>query len=369
MNLGYACEWWRPRKPTWSYTAGSLLEALLRAPISVCPLDAQRSLPVALGLQTAYRAVPHASWKYSRLNRALIDRAVTRRARRRSVDAVLEVADVVTPTSVPTFSFQDMNFSVALAYRDAVGADRVSTLPVSEAALSRLADEQMMRYQRMAGLFAASEFYARWLTERQGVPHERVHVVGCGLNHASVDTGRGPGPPGASPRVLFVGVEFVRKGGDVALEAVARIRAGGTDVRLTVVGPSQWPLDAAPPPWVDYRGAIPGNELLEAYATHDVLVMPTRFEAYGIGVLEAQAAALPVVVPRAFALPELVDDGITGVLVETLDADAYAEAIMRVLSDEGIYASTAKAAPSIRERHSWDRVAQRILCTVGSSVS
>ena len=92
--------------------------------------------------------------------------------------------------------------------------------------------------------------------------------------------------------------------------------------------------------------------------------MPSRFEAFGIAVLEAQAAGLPVVTRRAYAFPELVDDGRTGLLVDDPDATSIAEAIATALGSDALYLSTAAAAPEIARRHSWDAVAARVLRAV-----
>jgi glycosyltransferase involved in cell wall biosynthesis len=353
-------EWWYPRPPTWSHIAASLLGGMQAEAGKVSLLDAQRSLPGKALLAAVHRPFPSVPWKYSATNLWLTDRAVRRRARRRGVDAVLEVADVVVPTDVPTFVYQDMNFDVALAHRDDLGAAMVSTFPASADLLRRRADRQRARYDELSGVFTFSSWYARWLVERQGVDARRVHVVGTGLNR--VPARRRPlDTDGPRNRLLFVGVEFDRKGGDLAVAAVEQLRAGGLDLRLSVVGPPSWPHPQPPPPFVDFLGQLAGPALEAAYPEHDLLVLPSRFEAYGIGVLEATAAGLPVVAPKSYALPELVQDGITGLLVDGLTADNLAETIARALSDDGLYERTAEAAPGVVAHHRWDRVARDML--------
>ena len=360
LHVGYAVEWWHPRPPTWSHIAASLLVGLEAEAGRVSLLDAQRSLPGKALLALAHKPFPGVPWKYSAANLWLTDRAVRRRARRCGVDAVLEVADVVVPTDVPTFVYQDMNFDVALAHRDDLGAELVSTFPADADLLRRRADRQRARYEELTGIFTFSSWYARWLVERQGVDSRRVHVVGTGLNRVPARRRPLDGPVPRT-RVLFVGVEFRRKGGDLAVAAIERLRAAGLDLRLSVVGPPAWPHPEPPPPFVDFHGQLAGPALESLYPQHDLLVLPSRFEAYGIGVLEATAAGLPVVAPRAYALPELVQHGRTGVLVDGLDADALADAIAGALADDALYEATAAAADDVIAHHRWDRVARDML--------
>jgi glycosyltransferase involved in cell wall biosynthesis len=341
-----------------------LLEALRRAPIQVSEIDAQRSLPIAALLGAGARFTPGMPWKYSSINRALIDRSVTRGAKRLRPDVVIQLADLMTPTTPPTFCYQDMNFDVALSYRDEVGAELVTTFPVSRANLERLADRQRARYEHMDGVLAWSGWFADWLTERCQVDPAKVHVVGAGINHlaprsGAVDHDR------PRTRLLFVGGDFVRKGGDVVIDAVEQLRGAGVgELTLTVAGRGPWPLAAPPPDWVDYTGDVSGSPVADLYASHDLFVMPSRFEAYGVAVLEAQAAGMPVVTRRAFAFPELVQEGRTGVLIDTFDAAHTAEAIASALGDEELFASAAAAAPEVVRNHGWEAVTKRILDAV-----
>ncbi|HZR23143.1 MAG TPA: glycosyltransferase family 4 protein [Vicinamibacterales bacterium] len=138
--------------------------------------------------------------------------------------------------------------------------------------------------------------------------------------------------PGYRPRVLFVGGDFQRKGGYDLLR-VWRERQLGERADLHVMtGASIDPaslsggvhihfgIDAHTPTWVDL------------WRTADLFVLPTRNEAFGMVFQEAAAAGLPAIGPRLNAVPELIADGRTGLLIPPQDDRALAEAIERLLS-------------------------------------
>src|SRR5207248_10116197 len=87
LTLGFACAWWHPREQTWSYTASRLRRAL-DANAAVIDIEAQRSLPGKIALRAVHAPRRGVPWKYSRLERALIDRSIRRVVSRTKLDAV-----------------------------------------------------------------------------------------------------------------------------------------------------------------------------------------------------------------------------------------------------------------------------------------
>lgn len=83
----------------------------------------------------------------------------------------------------------------------------------------------------------------------------------------------------------------------------------------------------------------------------DVFVMPSLQEGLGLSAMEAQAAALPVVASRVGGLPDLIEDGETGLLVEPQNASALAEAILKLLNDPGLAKRIGRRAQSFIETH------------------
>jgi len=136
---------------------------------------------------------------------------------------------------------------------------------------------------------------------------------------------------------LWVGQTGYRKGLDVAMAAVAQARADLPGLRLRVVGvPAGKPTEG-----VDWLGVIPPDRMAEVYRAADLFIFPTRYESFGLVVIEAMAAGLPVIVSGQIGAG-IVADGRNGVVVPGFDPSHYADAL-RHLAPVAIRAEIAEA--------------------------
>ena len=135
-----------------------------------------------------------------------------------------------------------------------------------------------------------------------------------------------------------------RKGGDAVLAAFARLHAARPDARLLYVSDEP---PAAAPPGVEARPLVPPDVVGRVYAAADVFVNPTRAEGFGFTNVEAQGHGMPVMSTRVGAIPEVVEDGRTGILVDPDDPDELLAAMHRLAADAGLRARLGAAA---RER-------------------
>lgn len=113
---------------------------------------------------------------------------------------------------------------------------------------------------------------------------------------------------------------------------------------------------------VSFAGALPHAELAGVYARSDLYLWPAINEAYGMALLEAQAAGLPVIAGRTGGVPAVVADGLSGLLIQVGDAAAFAAAVGRLLDDERERAQLATGALANARRHD-DRAAARALAS------
>jgi glycosyltransferase involved in cell wall biosynthesis len=168
-----------------------------------------------------------------------------------------------------------------------------------------------------------------------------VRVAAFGAGWAAERAGRAGHEP---VRALFIGGDFPRKGGPELLRAWTE---GGLSAVATLTLVTDWPLDAgALPPGVRVvRGVRAYSpEWAGLWRAADLFVMPTRAEAFGIVFQEAAAAQLPVVSTRIAAVPEIVADGETGVLVPPGDPRALAEAVRALAADPARRRAMGEAA-------------------------
>lgn len=113
---------------------------------------------------------------------------------------------------------------------------------------------------------------------------------------------------------------------------------------------------------VRFLGFIPQNQIVHFYASADVIAIPSIYEPLSIVALEAMSMERPVVASRVGGIPEIVSDGVTGILVPPSEPLALANAIDEVLTDRDLASRLGKKARSVvKESFTWERVANRTL--------
>jgi glycosyltransferase involved in cell wall biosynthesis len=156
-------------------------------------------------------------------------------------------------------------------------------------------------------------------------------------------------------RVLFLGQVNLRKGVGSLLDAARLLTDAPVEFRF--VGPMQItpPNDLASNPRVVWHGPAARSDVHRHYQNADILMFPTLSDGFGLTQLEARAWRLPLIVTRCCG--SVVEDGVTGIIVQPDDPKAIAEAIQRCIDTPGWLQSAADAiAPG--EHHSIDRLGE-----------
>jgi glycosyltransferase involved in cell wall biosynthesis len=185
-----------------------------------------------------------------------------------------------------------------------------------------------------AAVVTFSDWAARSMVEEHGLCPERVHVVppGVDVRHfAELDTTRRG--EGGVRRILFVGGEFVRKGGP-ALVDVFLARFADVPIELHIVTSSESVVPRHPKIVVHHGVKAFSPEWRELYERADLFVMPTRGDAAPFVFVEAMAAGIPVIGTTVGAVPEMVIDRETGFIVRPDDRAGLADT-MRLLLEDG----------------------------------
>jgi len=197
--------------------------------------------------------------------------------------------------------------------------------------------------------------------------------------HKAVDTSAFARPPVLPPdplasrpaggRLAFVGTNWQIKGLDVLLRAVARLAPSHPDVTLAVAGQDPSATGGKMRRLCGRLGLadrvfFPGRldrEALAALLWHaDVFVLPSRQEAFGVSVLEALAAGVPVVASDVGGLGEILRDATHGVSCPPDHPRALAEAVGGLLGDEARRIELARAGPTRAARFGLDRMIRAV---------
>jgi glycosyltransferase involved in cell wall biosynthesis len=228
--------------------------------------------------------------------------------------------------------------------------------------------------RRSDRVIAISTYTAGELRELTDVP---IEVIPYTASLPDVAFPPAPDPASAAQDgtgpVLFVGRLVERKGVAYLIEAIARLGPAGPRLEIVGDGPERSGLEALAQRLgvanrVVFRGKIPPNELQASYTRAAVCVLPSvldaRGDTEGLGVvlLEAMHHGTPVIASRVGGIPDIVEDGESGLLVPPGDADALAAAVRRVRDDPALARRLGEAGRRrLREQFSWPAIVQRWL--------
>ena len=233
------------------------------------------------------------------------------------------------------------------------GATRARLYDLASPVLRRVA-------RRLAVRIAVSERAAAFERARIG---GEFRVIPNGVDIGRFATAHeAPADLGSGRRLLFVGRLDERKGFPIAVEAFGALAQTHPDLHLVVVGdgPQRAAVDTLPTALrarVTMLGSVPNAEVPPIYAACDLYVGPaTGGESFGLVLVEAMAAGVPVVASDIPGYDEVITDDVDGLLVPPRDATALAAAAGRVLDNPARRARLAEAGRARAEAFDWASV-------------
>lgn len=218
---------------------------------------------------------------------------------------------------------------------------------------------------RADALLTVSETSRADIIRHLGAPGDRVWAIPNGV---APEFQPGPRSARTVKTILYVGRFDPYKNVEGLLEAVARVCArGGTEVRLRVIGAPDPRYPEAPRKArelglegvVEWSGYLGGADLVAAYQAADVFALLSRYEGFGLTVLEAMACGTPVVCSRIGALQEVAGDA--ALLVDPLDPGAAADALWRVLNEAALAVELSRKGRARAREFTWAKTAERTL--------
>jgi len=164
-------------------------------------------------------------------------------------------------------------------------------------------------------------------------------------------------------KLLFVGRVVKLKGLELLLPVIKRLEK---NIHLIIAGDGpelseikNMAEDLKIADRVDYKGYIEGDSLKKCYEESDVFILPTKNDCYGLVILEAMCAGLPVIVSKyADGAPDLVEDNVTGYIIDPYDPDQVESKIKNLLSDKRKLFEMGKAGRKKAEGFSFENVSK-----------
>jgi glycosyltransferase involved in cell wall biosynthesis len=253
------------------------------------------------------------------------------------------------------------------------------------------------RLQKIDSVISCSEFVTQAIRTMFPQIASRCKTVPMGMSPEAFSLGSEDHQEGNfSPRrLLYVGRVSPEKGVHVLLDAFELILRQFPDATLTIVGP-EWiaprediaslcldkdmlasltpfynhgyllqlkqrlSLDARKR--VTFAGLVAHGEVPRFFRSADIYVGPSLYESFGVSIIEAMAAGLPVVTTRVGVVPEVISDGQSGLIVEPANASAIADAVIHLFTDARLRSTISRAGrQTVSKQFSWETVCSSLI--------
>jgi glycosyltransferase involved in cell wall biosynthesis len=225
--------------------------------------------------------------------------------------------------------------------------------------------ERWREHSAEAVLVITPRFYRLLLSD--GVDENSVHVIPPGVNPSLFEGPfEDPFSSVGKPRVLFVGRLAPQKGVGTLVAAAGLLEDPGAQILLVGAGPERKALEReseriSVADRLHFVGFFAHDRLPAVLAHADLLILPSLYEELGTVLLEAMQAALPIVASKTGGIPDVIEDGVNGLLVPPGDPEALARAIDRVLADRKLARRLSEGVQERAKDYDWEVLAERVL--------
>lgn len=239
-------------------------------------------------------------------------------------------------------------------YTDNTILNRIN-MPTPERRASPIVERERHLYKDADFIAVSASHVVTSLVEDYGIAPSAVRNILIGAN--SPQPSKFTDDRYKARKILFVGIDWERKGGPDLLAAFRKILRRFPDASLTIAGSKP---DVSDLPQVMALGKIPPSEVTRLMGEASIYCMPSRIEPSSVAVIEAATSGLPVVATATGGFLDSVRNEETGLLVPPGDVDALAEALERLLEDPDLCARYGQAGREWMTQFRWDMVSSKL---------
>lgn len=207
-------------------------------------------------------------------------------------------------------------------------------------------------YERATAVFTRSTNITQSLIEQYDIDPKKIHCIYVGINTSGGAAAHSPSHYEVK-NILFVGIDWARKGGPELLAAFENVSKIHPDAQLTIVG-------AAPDvnlPQCQVVGHVPVADVDQYYRNATIFCLPTTLEPFGVVFVEAMAHQLPLIGTQIGALSDMIMPDYNGYLVPPHDVAALTDALLDLLGDsEKRYQFGQNSYQLAQNRYNWQQV-------------
>lgn len=351
---------------TWSGTSYSLRQALAKkAEIIFIDLHEGKILRL-LDLLAVKVGKKHRSYIFGPLHDKLLQMKANHLLRKYVNIPVLEIANEVKIRS-PYYLYQDLSFVVLPEIQKNLKEKGIISCGGLRMELS---DKEMRRkteVQKDIYFSATNSFFmGKWVENEMKKIYPEISdkflSVGGGINKEFIS---GLNNKNLKKKIiLFIGIDFDRKGGKIVIDAFKILKRKMNDVKLVIAGPQKESLAVENIENIEVLGNVDRKRLSEIFSMASVFCMPSEFEAYGLVFPEALSFGVPCIGRDDYEMKYFIEDGKNGYLLKKDDPNILSDMMYKALNNDKMKIYVEKQAEHIKEEYSWDRVANDIYTTI-----
>lgn len=315
-------------------------------------------------------AIPHLSFDRRKMRQKYLIHPLTFRKRSaiatsiatkyKDANIILQIGAMykINSNSKPIVAYCDGNLAIS------ENSNRSFTEFVPQHILKRVFENEKSVYEKCSLIFTFSEWLRKSMIQDFELPENKVFTIGAGPN-ISLTEAHDARKEYDQKTILFIGKDFYRKGGDTVIKAFYIASKEMKDIKLIIAGTD--PIHGVEGRNIEFTGYIDKNtnegrrKIIDLYKRASVFVMPSVFEPFGIVFLEAMLFKLPCVGSDICAMPEIIDEGNTGFLIQPGDAEALAEKLIILLKDKTMLQQMGeKAFERVMTYYTWNNIVNKI---------
>lgn len=276
---------------------------------------------------------------------------------------VLQISENVE-TKNPFYLYRDMAYACYPYVLDKLKNDNHDyghgmLNSISKKSLKQRIKREEKLQDKASGIFYMGQWVSDLMKEYYPEYNEKTYHVGGGLNNELVLKEKNKN--NNKKTILFVGIDFKRKGGELLLKAFSKLREKhGDKIELIIAGPEKKEEKDG----VKFIGKASKEELSNLFSSSDVFCMPSRFEAYGLVFCEALSYGLPIVAYNDFEMSHFVENGKNGYLINNYNENELEECLNKAINNKDMKEYINRNIDKYRCVYSWKNVAERIYSVI-----
>lgn len=214
---------------------------------------------------------------------------------------------------------------------------------------------ERLAYERTRHIFTMSNLVKSSLVEDYGIKSEKITVVGSSGNFQAPYEGE---KTFGTKQILFNGSDFERKGGNLVLAAFKQVKKRIPEAKLVIIGKKLLIREDG----VDNPGRISSlTEMRNLFLKTDLVVAPALCDPFPSFLMEAMNYGVPCIVSARDGMPEIIDDGVNGIVIAQPTPDLLANQIASLLGDRAALTSMSQnARHKVKSQLNWNDIAKNI---------